>query len=101
MMFPAVEVAAKVLNPGTLKRLDVNEVQRYIGPRLDAKYAGNDPALSAGRQMLEAFKKWITASHFYRHGQEIEDPAEPPEDLVVVHMSAGATFLRWMVELYS
>jgi hypothetical protein len=99
MMFPAVETAARVLFPGEFQSFDVNQVARHLQPRLEAKYAGNEPALKAGRQMLEGLKKWITASHNYRHGQEVESLAHPPQDLVVAYVSTGAAFLRWMIEL--
>lgn len=99
MMFPAVETAAKVLHPGALARLMPNEVDKYLLPRLEAKYAGNQPAMDAGRALLKAFKEWIIAAQPYRHGQEVTEPAEPPQDFVVAHMSSGAAFLRWMIDL--
>jgi hypothetical protein len=101
MMFPAVEVAAKVLFPGRFAGLAANEVDRHILPALDRGYAGNQPAITAGRLLLGGMKSWINASHLYRHGQEQQEPAEPPIDFVIAHLSAGATYLRWMIELCS
>lgn len=101
MMFPAVEVVAKVLFPGSLSRLMPNEVDSHLRPRLEQGYAGNKPAIAAGRLLLEGMKDWIKAAQLYRHGQEQHEPAEPPEDFVVAHLSAGATYLRWMIELCS
>jgi hypothetical protein len=101
MMFPAVEVAAKVLFPGTLSRLMPNEVDRCLKPRLEKRYAGNDTAMNAGRLLLEGLKDWINAAQLYRHGQEQQDPAEPPMDFVIAHLSVGASYLRWMIELCS
>lgn len=99
MIFPSLEVAAKVLHPGAFARLMPNEVDRFLLPRLKAKYEGNAPALEAGQRLLEAFKDWIIASQTYRHGQEVREPADPPQDFVVAHLSTGAAFLRWMIEL--
>ena len=101
MMFPAVEVAAKVLFPGKFSRLMPNELDSTLRPLLDARYADNEPARDASRQLLEAFKKWINSSHLYRHGQEVQASAEPPQELVVLHLSLGASFLRWMIETVS
>lgn len=101
MMFPAVEVAAKVLFPSKFAGLAANEVDRHIRLVLDRRYAGNRPAVDAGRLLLGGMKSWINASHLYRHGPEQEEPAEPPTDFVVAHLSAGATYLRWMIELCS
>jgi hypothetical protein len=99
MMFPAVEVAAKVLFPGAFSGLTQNEVERRLKPQLVQRYAGNEPAIAAGRQLLEGMKNWINATQLYRHGQEQQEPAEPPEDFVIAHLSSGATYLRWMIEL--
>jgi hypothetical protein len=99
MMFPAVETAAKVLFPGKFAALSANEVDKYVKPALERRYAGNQPALDAGRRLLDGMKNWINAAHPYRHGQEQHETAEPPADFVVAHLSAGATYLRWMIEL--
>ena len=101
MMFPAVEVAAKVLFPAAFSRLMPNEIDRHIVPRMHARYAGNQPALDAASQLLTGMKSWINAAQPYRHGQEIVDAAEPPTEFVVAHLSTGATYLRWMIELCS
>ncbi|MES2711604.1 MAG: hypothetical protein V4653_08485 [Pseudomonadota bacterium] len=99
MMFPAVETAAKVLHPGAFARLGPVEVDRYFGAHIQRKYEGNEPAITSGRRMLFLFKEWINASQPYRHGQEVEDAAEPPVELVVMHLSTGAALLRWMIDL--
>jgi hypothetical protein len=101
MMFPAVEVVAKVLFPGAFPRFMPNEVDRHLRPRLERRYANNAPAISAGRLLLEGMKNWISAAQLYRHGQQQQEPAAPPMDFVVAHLSAGATYLRWMIELCS
>jgi hypothetical protein len=99
MMLPAVETAAKVIFSDRFASLGLGEVDRYLQSALQTKYEGNQPAIDAGRRPLSSFKEWINASQLYRRGQEINEPAEPPQELVVAHLSAGATFLRWMIEL--
>jgi hypothetical protein len=99
MIFPAVETTAKVLFPGRLSRLMPNEVGKHILPCLRERYADNQPAIDAGTQLLEGMKSWVIALQPYRHGQEQEEPTEPPKDFVIAHLSAGATYLRWMIEL--
>jgi hypothetical protein len=99
MMFPAVETTAKVLFRGKMSRLTPNDVGKHILPCLRDRYAGNQPAIDAGTQLLEGMKAWIVASQPYRHGQEQEEPTEPPQDFVIAHLSAGAAYLRWMIGL--
>lgn len=98
-LFVAVETAAKVLFPGKIARLGAKEVDDLLKPWLTAKYAGNEPAINAGSRLLVGFKEWINAAQQYRHGQEQQDVAEPPSDFVVAHISTGAAYLRWMIEL--
>jgi hypothetical protein len=99
MMFPAVETASKVLFPGKFATLAANEVDKHFWPVLDHRYVGNQPAINAGRLLLGGMKDWINAAQLYRHGQEQQEPAEPPVDFVIAHFSVGATYLRWMIEL--
>jgi hypothetical protein len=101
MMFPAVEVAAKVLFPGAFARLMPHEVDKHLKPAVERRYSGNEPAIAAGRLLLDGMKDWIAAAQLYRHGQQQEESAEPPMDFVIAHFSAGATYLRWMIELCS
>src|SRR6202035_2457671 len=54
-MFPAVEVAAKVLFPGAFSRLTPIEVEKHIKPKIEQQYGGNEPAIAAGRQLLDGF----------------------------------------------
>jgi hypothetical protein len=100
-MFPAVETAAKVLCPGTMARLMPNEIDRHFLPKLRQVYVGNQPSIDAGTQLLQGMKDWITAAQPYRHGQEVQEPAEPPMEFVVAFLSAGAVYLRWFIELYA
>jgi hypothetical protein len=101
MMFPAVEVAARVLFPGVFARLMPNEVDKHLKPAVERRYAGNKPAVDAGRLLLDGMKAWIAAAQLYRHGQQQQEPTDPPMDFVIAHLSAGATYLRWMIEVCS
>jgi hypothetical protein len=99
MMFPAIEVAAKVLFPGKFSGFSNTEIDKFISAKMQAKYVDNAPALAAGKQLLASFKNWINASQLYRHGQEVFVETDIPPDLLVAYLSSGAAFLRWMIEL--
>src|ERR1700736_2047978 len=86
------------------ERVNTAALTPSLGTRsrsLDQRYAGNQPAIAAGRLLLDGMKDWINASQLYRHGQDQQEPADPPKDFVIAHLSAGATYLRWMIELCS
>jgi hypothetical protein len=40
-------------------------------------------------------KDWINAAQLYRHGQEPQEPAEPPMDFVIAHLSAAHDRRPW------
>jgi hypothetical protein len=100
-LFASVETAARVLLPGAMSRLGPSEVDRKFLPLIRTKYAGNQPAINAAERLLAGMKEWINAAQQYRHGQEVEEPAEPPQEFVVAFLSSGATYLRWMIEFAS
>jgi hypothetical protein len=99
MAFRWLETAARVLLPGKPKLLSESVVGQELPGLIEKVYRGNEPAITAGRQMAETLKKWITACQPYRHGQEVTEAADPPQDLVVLHLSTGASLLRWLIGL--
>jgi hypothetical protein len=61
--------------------------------------ATDSVALGAAIKLLNAFRDWIDAAHFYRHESGRPEPVQPPLLLVVQMVSVGASFLRWLAEL--
>jgi hypothetical protein len=76
-------------------RLGVKESE-VIWPLLQAAHAGDSVVLRASGKILNSFKEWVEAAHFYRHEQGV---AEPPLTLAVYLASTGAPHLRWLAEL--
>ncbi len=81
-----------------LARICQGALHKYPLPKLLEKYVGVAPAVQAGKQLLDSFKDWIIASQQYRGGQKVQKQQELPLDLLVAYLSAGADFLRWMIE---
>jgi hypothetical protein len=80
-------------------RLGSDEIQTYLQPYLERKYAGQMPALNASQKMARSFKEWVTGAHFYRHEQGQEEVVQPPIELAIATVSSGAAYLRWLAEL--
>jgi hypothetical protein len=55
---------------------------------------------NAARLLLDGMKSWINSPQLYRHSQDQQEPAEPSADFVVAHMSAGASRLQCVIELW-
>jgi len=92
----ANENVFKIILGGKPARLTESELKKY-----DALIAGrySEGALVVARQMKEAFGKWVTAMHQYRHAPHTSDPSPPPLDLTVLLISQGLGFLRWQAGL--
>lgn len=84
----------------------------YTVPRLDARAAGDrisrdqqrfykdHPAMqAASAKMLESFKQWVDAAHFYRHEQGVEEPSQPAAELGILLISQGLSYVRWLAVL--
>lgn len=81
----------------------------YGVPRLDSKTAGerlgrdqqafykDHPTLqAASAKTLEGFKQWVNAAHFYRHEQGVQEPSQPAEEVAILLVSQGLSFVRWL-----
>jgi hypothetical protein len=66
---------------------------------LQRVHADDNLAMRAATKLLNAFKDWIVAAHFYRHEPGHQDPVQPPLTLAVQMVSIGASFIRWLAEL--
>jgi hypothetical protein len=95
--FEAAETLFKLLT-GSGKSLDEAAVKKDLWPKLAPTYQAVDPtAVGAAEQLIHGFCQWVNAGHKYRHGQKTEEPVEPPIEMAVLYLSAGAAYIRWLV----
>ena len=80
-------------------RLTAEYIRQRLQPIVRRTYEADATALRAALKLLESFAGWVEASHNYRHEPGAEEPAQPPADVAIVAISAGASFLRWLVGL--
>ncbi|GAB3104552.1 hypothetical protein [Lysobacter terrae] len=95
----AVESCAKVVAANGMARLGPVEVQRFLRPKIEAAYQGDEVATNAAALMLKALAEWVNASHQYRHGQDADDEVHAPAGLTVQFLTSGAGFIRWMIAI--
>src|SRR5262249_55456044 len=69
--FAALEGLFKLMSPGSprLTRKETEKLQSLI----QKLYTPDATALGASNKMLNAFKEWIDAAHFYRHEPGTEE----------------------------
>jgi hypothetical protein len=82
----------------SVPRLDAQKAGEKLGPQIQ-RLTIEGRQLSSSMKLLEAFKDWINAVHFFRHEAGDESLAQPSSALAVALVSQGAAYLRWLAEL--
>lgn len=80
-------------------RLDARAAGDKISKDQQAFYNGHPVLQSVSAKMLESFKDWINAMHFYRHEEGVEDPNQPAEEVAILLISQGLSYTRWLAQL--
>ena len=73
-------------------------VQSYLRPFIERTHA-DKIAKRTALKTCDSLKDWADACHNYRHAPGEPDPARPPEELAVVLVSQGFTYVRWLADL--
>ncbi|KJC52194.1 hypothetical protein [Bradyrhizobium sp. LTSP857] len=94
-VFGAAECIFKLMFPRTAKLISA-DVAKNLGAASQSLYASDPAAQRAASKMVASFADWVDACHNYRHEQGVEDPSQPPLDLAIELVSAGAGFVRWL-----
>lgn len=80
-------------------RLDQRGAQDNIGRLLQANYANHPTMQRSSAQILKSFGGWIDAAHHYRHEEGAEELSQPADELAIVLISEGMSFVRWLVAI--
>lgn len=80
----------------SVPRLDARSAGDKIGKSTQSLYEGYPTQQSASAKLLESYKDWINAAHFYRHEEGVEEPNQPSEELAILVVSQGLSFVRWL-----
>ena len=101
-MHQATESLCKIIiDSSDFTRLNDRSVQKHIKPMAQAVYESNPAAKDSAGLFVQGLCDWVNATQPYRHGQKSEEPHQPPVELVVAILSAGATYIRWLATLDS
>lgn len=80
-------------------RLDARTVGDKIGKDQQTFYNDHPVLQSVSAKILEGFKDWINAAHFYRHEEGVEEPNQPAEEVALLLISQGLSYTRWLAQL--
>lgn len=99
--FEAMETMLKLFAGNKkVSRLGPTEVGKILKPKVEEVYSSDPVAAMAAGEMIKGVSDWINAAQLYRHGQKVEEPANPPLELAVAFISQGASYLRWLANIY-
>jgi hypothetical protein len=99
-VFGAIEIVFRLMiNDNKCQRLGSPEIGTFLAPLLKKHYADDEPAMRSAQRLANSLKGWVDGAHFQRHGQPIEEPYQPPDEVAVVLVSQGTAFLRWLTDL--
>ncbi|MCK1525619.1 hypothetical protein [Bradyrhizobium sp. 17] len=96
-VFGAAESIFKLMFPKAVK-LTSADIIKNLGSASQSLYASDAVAQRAASKMVGSFADWVDACHNYRHEHGVEEPSQPPLDLAIEIVSAGAGFVRWLVQ---
>ena len=82
-----------------LPRLDGRGAGDKIGKDQQALYDSHPVLQAVGVKTLDAFKSWINAAHFYRHEEGVEEPNQPSEEVAILLISQGLSYVRWLAQI--
>lgn len=94
--YEAIETVFRLIFPEA-GVLGPAEVEKKLRPLALGVLAGTErDCLSAN---VTAFKDWVIGAQGYRHGKGTEEPDNPSLSTTVLCVSAGASYLRWLLEI--
>jgi AcrR family transcriptional regulator len=80
-------------------RFTIEEIERYLKPRVERTYQGDPTSQKAALRMLTCLLEWVEASRSFRHYPGAPDCSQPPPDVAILSISCGASLVRWLAGL--
>ncbi|WP_157374203.1 hypothetical protein [Salipiger sp. CCB-MM3] len=96
-VFDAAEHVFKISFKGSIS-LNKSAVQQYLKPAVD-KSITDTTMRRASQKNCDALVDWTDACHNYRHVSPDVEPKMPSEELTVLLVSQGFSYVRWLVDL--
>jgi len=98
-MFEALEILVKRM--ASTSKLDSTTVRGELAKIVAGKLGTDDTSRLVCQKTMASFASWVDSAHFYRHGQKDDDPVDIPAALAIQIISAGASYLRMLLDVNS
>ncbi|WP_025898023.1 hypothetical protein [Sneathiella glossodoripedis] len=99
-IFEAVENLFKQMFPKA-PQMNKSNLQNNLKPAIEKLFSGNrnHNTRRSSLKLVEALIDWADGVHEFRHASGTNEPLQPPEELTVLLVSQGLSYLRWLAEL--
>ncbi len=97
-VFDAAENIFKMMFGG-VTHINKAAIRDNLRPRVEANYTGQPAVKNTMLKLCDGFNNWVEAAHFFRHANGQPEPAQPPQELMVLMISQGYGWVRWLAEL--
>ncbi len=92
-MFEAIEVLTRLIVPNA-QNLNRWLVENTLKQKCLAVSGGDATEQKVLSFMFDSLADWVDGLHNYRHGQAVESPVAPSEELTVHVLATGSAYLR-------
>lgn len=92
-MFEAMEILARLIVPEA-KNLNKWLAENTLKQKCLSAAGGDVVEQKVLAGMFDGLADWVEALHNYRHGQAVEEPVAPSEELAVHVLATGSAYLR-------
>ena len=92
-MFEALEILARLVVPEA-KNLNKWLVENTLKQKCLIAARGDAVEKKVLAGLFDSFADWVDALHTYRHGQAVEEPVAPSEEMSVHILATGSAYLR-------
>ena len=96
-VFEAAENLFKLMYD--VPRLNKAKVKEKISKLQQSMYKEDEVARRAADKALNGFSEWVDAAHNYRHAPGEEKLSQPPEEVAILLISQGYSYVRWLAEI--
>ena len=80
-------------------QLHSGQIRKKMQSLLQAQHEGHPTRQRASAMTLKGFESWVDAAHNYRHEQGAEIPSQPTEELGILLISQGLSYVRWLAQI--
>lgn len=86
----------------SVNQLNGSAITKHLKADIDrVNQNGNSAAKTSSAKSVQGFKEWVDGCHPYRHASGEQLPTEPGEEHVILMLSLGFGYLRWLARVYS